>query len=169
MQVWNFESKLCDFLLHSCREDQPQDSTVTKDVHSGEILGNLEVMSFASEEQLLPFKCTRSRLQNSVSVKEARIVSESDALPGDSDFRFQDGVRCQLPLTVHQIATRSATGRLVKRPKKDLAIQKSPPRKQGQDAWWFLYLLIKAFDSFTKVWLLSVILGAKLKLSMQFW
>lgn len=113
-------------------EDQPQESTVTKDVHSGEILGNLEVMSFASEEQL-PFKCTRSRLQNSVSVKEARIVSESEALPGDSDFRFPDGVRCQLPLTVHQIATRSATGRLVKRPKKDLAIQKSPPRKHVKE------------------------------------
>lgn len=142
--------KLCDVFLHSCREDQPQESTVTKDVHSGEILGNLEVMSFASEEQL-PFKCTRSRLQNSVSVKEARIISESEALPGDGDFRFPDGVRCQLPLTVHQIATRSATGRLVKRPKKDLAIQKSPPRKHGQDPWWLLYLLIKAFESFTKV------------------
>lgn len=143
--------KLYDgFLLHSCREDQPQESTVAKDVHSGEILGNLEVMSFASGEQL-PFQRTRSRLQNSVSVKEARIVSESDALPGDGDFRYQDGVRCQLPLTVHQIATRSATGRLVKRPKKDLAIQKSPPRKHGQDAWWFLYMSIKAFDLFTKV------------------
>ena len=31
----------------------------------------------------------------------------------------------------HQIATRSATGRLVKRPRKDLSPARSPPRKIG--------------------------------------
>jgi len=36
----------------------------------------------------------------------------------------------------HQIATRSATGRLAKRPRKDLSPARSPPRKNGIFCFW---------------------------------
>jgi|SRR6218665_2917083 len=86
----------------------------------------------SAESVSMATKRTRSRPQPTVPSKDPKAAAENDTSMTEVELQLPDGAPCQPPVAVHQIATRSTTGRLAKRPKQEIPSKKIPPKKQSQ-------------------------------------
>lgn len=92
---------------------------------------NLLPVTASAESVAMVTKRTRSRPQPTVVSKDPKATTENDTPVAEVELQLPDVAQCQPPVAVHQIATRSTTGRLAKRPKQEIPSKKIPPKKQG--------------------------------------